>query len=303
MSQLGFNRPSVDISNRPADKKRVAYRTLESDIEHYKFDTEKEKLVHLKEKLVHLKEEQTDVKQKIIDACTESPLNTKKSYISFNESQARNDNIMETMVYGIQYDNDKWIKIYKTYVAYRTIIESEFIFEVYYQQKANGLNESCAFISPAVIDYGAFDNKGFVYHYIIMEYIPETKLKKDECEQIKTKVEAVDTCLRENGIFHNDLAARNVFSRDSKPIIIDFGQALNTERGEHFSLECDDIKTARIVTPLNDDLLTMPPTSPSANNVTPPPPNGGKRKKTNRSKKRKRGSKRGSKKKKTRKLE
>ena len=288
---LGFSRPTVYIPNSPADKKRVAYRTLESDIKHYKFDTEKEELINLKKELIHLKKELTDVKQKIIDASTTSPLNIKKSYISFNEPRAHDDNIMKTIVHGIRYDDDKWIKIYTTRVAYKTIIESEFTIEVYYQKKAHGLNESCAFISPAVIDYGAFVHDKYVYHYIIMEYIPETKLNKDECEQIIKNVEAVDTCLRENGIFHNDLAARNVFSRDSKPIIIDFGQALNTEREEHLSLECNDKNTARIVTPLNDDL---PPTP-----MPPPPPNGGKRKKTNRSKKRKRGSK----KKKTRKLE
>jgi len=174
-------------------------------------------------------------------------LNTKLSYISFKESQVRHDNILKTFVYGIRYGEDKWIKIYKTDIDFtplrienaqsaspsslitahsvgvlneqrcKTIIESEFVFEVYYQKKAYELNESCGFISPAVIDYGAFIDEYYVYHYMIMDYIPETKLQKDECDAIKEKVGIVDKCLRDNGIFHNELAARNVFSRDSEP--------------------------------------------------------------------------------------
>jgi hypothetical protein len=272
-------KPNLSISI-PVNKEFM-HRTLESDIEYYMID-EKKKLVQLKEKLI-------DLQETIINACKEPLLNSKKSYISFTESPARDDNIMKTLVYGIRYGDDKWIKIYKTDVAYRTIIESEFIFEVYYQKKAHELNKSCEFISPAVIDYRAFVNEGFVYHYIVMEYIPETKLNKDECDAIKDKVKNVDKCLRKNGIFHNDLATRNVFNRNGKPIIIDFGQALNKERGEHFSLDCDK---PHIITPSNvvslqssnNDMLPR-------TNYVPPSPNGGKRKKTNRSKKRKRGSK------------
>ena len=234
-------------------------------------------------------------------------MNTKLSYISFKESQVRHDNILKTFVYGIRYGEDKWIKIYKTDIDFtplrienaqsaspsslitahsvgvlneqrcKTIIESEFVFEVYYQKKAHELNESCGFISPAVIDYGAFIDEYYVYHYMIMDYIPETKLQKDECDAIKEKVALVDACLRKNGIFHNDLAARNVFSRDSNPIIIDFGQALNKERGEHFSLECDKINASPSM-PQNLPLRAITP-SPSSS------PSGGKRKKPHFSKK------------------
>ena len=187
------------------DDEPIEHRTLASDIEHYNFDIDSEK------------EELIDIQQKTIDASKKSPLNTKLSYISFKESQVRHDNILKTFVYGIRYGEDKWIKIYKTDIDFKTIIESEFVFEVYYQKKAHELNESCGFISPAVIDYGAFIDEYYVYHYMIMDYIPETKLQKDECDAIKEKVGIVDKCLRDNGIFHNDLAARNVFSRDSEP--------------------------------------------------------------------------------------
>jgi serine/threonine protein kinase len=287
MSQLGFNRPSVDISNRPPAKE---IRTFEYDmINNNMTNLEKKGLTDVKKQMT--KEPSTDLINTIVNKCIKHSHNTKESYMYQGLKYENTVDYMKSFVCGSKYGENQWIKIYKTENAsnYKPIIESEFIFEVYYQKKAHELNESCAFISPAVIDYGAFVNEGSVYHYIIMDYIPETKLKKDECDAIKQNVEAVDTCLRKNGIYHNDLAARNVFNRNGNPIIIDFGLALNKERDKFFSLNCiDDVPPlpkqtrSRAVTPSPKHSVTPSP---------PPSPIGGKRKKPHYSKKKKRISK------------
>lgn len=164
---------------------------------------------------------------------------------------------------------------------------------MYYQTKAHTLNTQCNFYSPNVFEYGQFIHTDitaykYIIHYIIMEYIPNPKIDIITCKKIKPKVEAVDNCLRANGIFHNDLAARNVFYNEDKPSIIDFGQALNQIHTEAVDFNCDPIN--QIFRLQNTKL---PPHSPLPA-VTPSPPAstiGGKRKKPHYSKKKKRISK------------
>ena len=135
-----------------------------------------------------------------------------------------------------------WMKIYRCNTAFRSILESEFTFEVYYQNKARGLNTDCSFNSPNIIDYGHFDNDDYYYCYIHMDFINELPLNANytACASLGKLINEVDSCMKSRGVFHNDLLPRNAFKSESsnKPIIIDFGLALSSKRGDAGEWSC-----------------------------------------------------------------
>jgi hypothetical protein len=237
-----FNIPSVAI---PPDKVEE-FRTILSDIEHYEVDDDKCGIIETLEnaKKGEKVENETDPED-IISLCTDNNhKNTKISFTSYEalELDHPNDkNNFRTLVYGIKHDQ-MWTKIYKCRADLKTILGSEFIFEVYYQNKARDLNDKCKFKSPKIIDYGHFVRNGLYYCYMHMDFVNGDPLNYDyeACVSIADNIKSVDECMISNGLHHNDLLPRNAFkdTETGLPIIIDYGLALSKKRGNIRDWSC-----------------------------------------------------------------
>jgi hypothetical protein len=126
--------------------------------------------------------------------------------------------------------------------------------EVYYHKIFYGLQESCNFTAPQLIEYGYVTNResevvadadgnsetidlsdSFMF-YIKMELIQETQVSElqgetspADCNKIRDKLTIINDCLEKNGLYHNDLHEKNVlFNKQGEIIIIDFGEATDT---------------------------------------------------------------------------
>ena len=110
--------------------------------------------------------------------------------------------------------------------------------EVYYHKKFNDLQGTCNFKAPKLIAYGYIENgapnsdDSFMF-YIKMERINALQVSKltgddasAKCNVARSKLVAVNECLEENHLYHNDLHADNVMLNEAgEIIIIDFGEA------------------------------------------------------------------------------
>lgn len=198
------------------------------------------------------------------------------------------DNEIKCSVWGKEYgDGGRWIKIYKT--AHHTeFLEVAWLTEIYFQNLARTLNDGCEFTSPAVLEYSTFSASSGTFFYIIMEHVPEFKGKMSEsdCVSITEKVFASDRCLRDKGLFHNDLRPANVFNRGGEVVIIDYGEADNVERNldsERNENSFIDSCTKLALQPDIPPVTPSPPTSPNG---------GGTKRKRNKKRKTQRKRKR-----------
>ena len=189
------------------------------------------------------------------------------------------DNEIKCSVWGKEYgDGDgRWIKIYRT-AAYAEFVEIAWLTEIYFQNLARTLNSGCVFTSPAVLEYGTFSSSMGTFFYIIMEHVPEFsgKMSESNCVSIAKSVFDADTCLQENGLFHNDLRPANVFNRDGEVVIIDYGEADNVERNldserneKSFIESCSKLRES------DTDKLALDRQLLEANPITPSPTNKG----------------------------
>ena len=245
------------------------YRTLQTDM--YNLSEETQKGIGATSRGAA-----QNIDQRIIGLCSkENVLNRKTSYLTQSEvgNNLTGFNSFVSLVYGCKL-NSSWIKIYRCREEHRTVLEAEFIFEVYYQTKAFNLNAACNFISPRVHNYGSFEHDEEFYCYIIMDFISEQPLSKDQCVKATKEIKRVDACLQTNGIYHNDAVKRNVFkdSRSDKLILIDFGLSLDTKRGNQPGWNCSDSKASFGDSQFDDSLFDESLFDDSPAIVTPPHP-------------------------------
>jgi len=121
------------------------------------------------------------------------------------------------------------------------LFEEKLFKEIYLQQKAEQIErknkkEQCRVNIPLIIEFGKFSEGYTTRFYIIMEFIEGVSpviLSKMDCENYKTRVEAIDKCLNNEGLYHNDLNKGNVIIQsDGSIAFIDFGEA--TEEVDRF---------------------------------------------------------------------
>jgi serine/threonine protein kinase len=112
------------------------------------------------------------------------------------------------------------------------LFEEKIFKEIYLQQKAEQIarknkKEQCRVNIPLIIEFGKFSVGYTTHFYIIMEFIEGVSpVTLEDCKSLKTRVEAIDKCLQEEGVFHNDLNKGNVIVQSDKSIaFIDFGEA------------------------------------------------------------------------------
>lgn len=112
--------------------------------------------------------------------------------------------------------------------------------EVYYHKKFNNFEGTCKFKAPKLIAYGYVNNandkidlsNSFMF-YIKMERIDALQVSKltgdnasTKCNVTRSKLAAINECLEENHLYHNDLHADNVMlNEEGEIVIIDFGEA------------------------------------------------------------------------------
>jgi hypothetical protein len=143
--------------------------------------------------------------------------------------------------------------IYSKYDEPESVL-AKILSEVYYHKIFYGLQESCKFKAPQLIEYGYVTNgesevvedsdgnsetidlsNSFMF-YIKMELIQETQVSElhgatspAQCNKIRDKLSIINDCLEKNGLYHNDLHEKNVlFNKQGEIIIIDFGEATDT---------------------------------------------------------------------------
>jgi tRNA A-37 threonylcarbamoyl transferase component Bud32 len=114
------------------------------------------------------------------------------------------------------------------------LYEEKFFKEIYLQMITKEIEEECEVSIPSIIEFGKFEeyNKGDLenYFYIIMDFIEgENPVNLEKCEELKTKVKAINKCLKSKDIYHNDLNSGNVIINDGTITLIDFGEATETE--------------------------------------------------------------------------
>ena len=114
------------------------------------------------------------------------------------------------------------------------LFEEKFFKEIYLQMITKEIEKDCEVSIPSIIEFGKFKkkNKGVRenYFYIIMDFIEgENPVNLENCEELKTKVNAINECLKSKNIYHNDLNSGNVIINDGTITLIDFGEATQTE--------------------------------------------------------------------------
>ena len=112
--------------------------------------------------------------------------------------------------------------------------EEKFFKEIYLQMITKEIEEECEVSIPSIIEFGKFEkyNNGDLenYFFIIMDFIEgENPVNLEKCEELKTKVKAINECLKSKDIYHNDLNSGNVIINDGTITLIDFGEATQTE--------------------------------------------------------------------------
>lgn len=117
--------------------------------------------------------------------------------------------------------------------------------EVYYHKKFNDLQGRCNFKAPQLISYGYVENGannvsnsddsgiGSFMFYIKMERIVALQVSKltgpdalAKCKAARSKLVAINRCLEENHLYHNDLHPENVMINENGDlVVIDLGEA------------------------------------------------------------------------------
>ena len=210
-------------------------RTLESDLLYYDLDEmTKVSIRQLERTMTDRTSDYSDILVLLPEAIQRpEPRIIFKKHSDMERRFSTRDNSSEIKVYFSKLKDGKWLKLYVLLYAVDAInvAKSEFLFEVYYQKKAFELNSKCNFISPNIHDYGYFVTDYNYCLYMIMDFIPENNMTNAQCESITPSILAVDKCLQENNVAHNDVTQRNVRVRevDSKniPILFDYGEAQN----------------------------------------------------------------------------
>ena len=112
----------------------------ETDMTFYNFDENSK---------VEIREIQNGMSMKNM-ARISKQMNIKLSYKSMcpiGTGESHKDNITKTYVYGVRYKYNQWVKIYRVQESEcMSVLESEMLFEVYFQKKAFELNSVCGFI-------------------------------------------------------------------------------------------------------------------------------------------------------------
>jgi len=145
------------------------------------------------------------------------------------------------------------------------LFEEKIFKEIYLQQKAKQIaKEKCRVNIPSIIEFGKFSesstsegstsegstsegytSEGYTTHfYIIMQFIEGVSpVTLTDCESLKTKVEAIDKCLQDEGVYHNDLNKGNVIFQSDKSIaFIDFGEATEVvDRFDNNIFKCNKV--------------------------------------------------------------
>jgi serine/threonine protein kinase len=135
-------------------------------------------------------------------------------------------------VYLHKKDTQKIIKLYE-YVD--NILDLVFSYEVFMQNKAYAVKQSCDVEIPLIRDYGVYSEGSTHYFCIVMDKINYESLgvylthSKKECKVLAKKINDANDCLISNKVSHNDLHEENILvSNESKIAFIDFGNATPT---------------------------------------------------------------------------
>jgi hypothetical protein len=93
------------------------------------------------------------LKQFIFDKLKEKRANVKQIR---SDSVGANIPPTDVYVWGAKYGSDQWIKIYEAdQEEHMEITKASWLAEIYFQNKAHGLNDTCNFISPKIHEYGS----------------------------------------------------------------------------------------------------------------------------------------------------
>ena len=210
-------------------------RTLESDLRDYGLDeTTKESIRELDRNMPNITGNISHIEESLSRSIKRPE--SRKLFSRFSDIALKfwkPASGFEVDVYVSKFEPDKYLKLYVAEHRSFEVAKSEFLFEVYYQNKAFELNGSCSFISPKIYEYGYFVDHTRYCLYMIMDFIPEDNMNNAQCKSITQSILAVDDCLQKHNISHNDIAPRNVRVREvdgkNLPILFDYGEARNKQ--------------------------------------------------------------------------
>lgn len=210
-------------------------RTLESDLRDYGLDeTTKESIRELDRNMPNITGNIKHIEESLSRSIKRPE--SRKLFSRFSDIALKFWNPasgFEVDVYVSKIEPDKYLKLYVAEERSFAVAKSEFLFEVYYQNKAFELNGICNFISPRIYEYGYFVDHTRYCLYMIMDFIPEDNMSNAQCKSITQSILAVDDCLQKHNISHNDIAPRNVRVREVDgeyvPILFDYGEARNKQ--------------------------------------------------------------------------
>jgi hypothetical protein len=140
------------------------------------------------------------------------------------------------------------------------IVLEKILQEIFYHKQFYEVHEYCKFEMPELISYGyvtdSGDDSNYIF-YIKMSLIEATSLTNkyiDEsneyanmkCTDVKGRLTVIAECLKEKGLYHNDLHSDNVMiDKLGNIVLIDFGEASDKETQIEFISPsfCDTLKT------------------------------------------------------------
>ena len=211
-------------------------RTLESDLRDYGLDeTTKESIRELDRNMPNITGNIKHIEESLSRSIKRPE--SRKLFSRFSDIALKfwkPESGFEVDVYVSKIEPDKYLKLYVAEERSFEVAKSEFLFEVYYQNKAFELNGTCSFISPKIYEYGYFVDNTLYCLYMIMDFIPEDNMSNAQCKSITQSILAVDDCLQKHNISHNDIAPRNVRVREvggeDVAILFDYGEARNKQK-------------------------------------------------------------------------
>lgn len=176
----------------------------------------------------------------------ESIIEYKKRKREFSTYQKRNTNIVAPCRFLYHSHDKEFTKIYIFNNDFRkNIVLAKIIAEVYFQKyvKKFSCKDKCNFNSPNVLSYGFVKNHKFkddLVFYITMENVEGTTINNINLLDFESRLDCykkyiyfknqafnIDSCLKYNGFFHNDLNSNNIMinNRDDNLFLIDYGEA------------------------------------------------------------------------------
>lgn len=127
---------------------------------------------------------------------------------------------------------------YKVYNYERSsVADFAILREIIWQKYAHSISQTCEMKVPKIQKYGyaenKYDNEHFPYScffLIQMEWIDMPTLKKSkpkkDCESLAIRVNDIQTCMKTNGLYHNDYHYENILLGENGEIgVIDFGRS------------------------------------------------------------------------------